>query len=305
MHKGDALFVIDPRPYQIKLEQAVAQYRAATAQLSLANSELWRARQLKHTDFGTAQAVDRSSATQLSDQATLDQAQAAIQDAQLDLEYCHVVAPFTGRIGAHRASVGSLISGSRGGTGTSTLLATLVSLDPIHLDFDMSESDYLTYSRFLQGAGSQAVDRTATVTLGDETRSARTGTLDFLDNAVDRASGTIHARATVANPDLFLAPGEFARLRLPMNRSQTVMLVPAAAVMLDQSQELVLTVAANDTVVPKTVETGPLEEGLRVVRSGLLPTDRVVIDGLMRAMPGTRVAPMAGTIHPVLDGGQG
>ncbi len=305
VHKGDVLFVIDPRPYQIKLEQAVAQYRAATAQLSLADSELWRAQQLKHTDFGTAQEVDRSSATRLSDQATLDQARAAIEDAQLDLEYCRVTAPFTGRIGAHQASVGSLVSGSRGGTGTSTLLATLVSLDPIHLDFDMSESDYLAYSRFLQGAGGQPVDRTATVTLGDETHSARTGTLDFLDNAVDRASGTIHARATVTNPDLFLAPGEFARLRLPMNRRQTVMLVPAAAVMLDQSQELVLTVAPNDTVVPKAVETGPLEDGLRVVRSGLLPTDRVVIDGLMRAMPGTRVAPMAGTIHPVLDGGQG
>ncbi len=169
VHKGDLLFVIDPRPYQIRLEQAVAQYRAATAQLTLADSELWRAQQLKHTDFGTAQAVDRSSATQLSDQATLDQARAAIDDAQLDLEYCRVTAPFTGRISAHQASVGSLVSGSRGGTGTSTLLTTLVSLDPIHLDFDMSEADYLAYARFLQGAGGQPSTAPCSVTLGDET----------------------------------------------------------------------------------------------------------------------------------------
>ncbi len=297
VHKGDLLFVIDPRPYQIKLAQAVAQYRAASAQLTLANSELWRAQQLKHTDFGTAQQVDRDSATQLSDQAALDQDHAAIQDAQLDLEYCRVVAPFTGRISSHRVSVGSLVSGSRGGTGTNTLLTTVVSLDPIHVDFDMSEADYLSYQRFLQGAGGQAPDRTVQVSLGDETRPARTGTLDFLDNVVDRASGTIHARATVANPSLFLAPGEFARLRLPITGRETVMLVPAAAVMLDQSQQLVLTVAPDGTVVPKPVQTGGLEHGLRIVRSGLQPTDRVIVDGLMRAVPGTKVNPTAGHIQ--------
>ncbi len=297
VHKGDLLFVIDPRPYQIKLAQAVAQYRAASAQLTLADSELWRAQQLKHTDFGTAQQVDRDSATQLSDQAALDQDRAAIQDAQLDLEYCRVVAPFTGRISSHRVSVGSLVSGSRGGTGTNTLLTTVVSLDPIHVDFDMSEADYLSYQRFLQGVGGQAPDRTVQVSLGDETRPARTGTLDFLDNALDRGSGTIHARATVANPSLFLAPGEFARLRLPITGQETVMLVPAAAVMLDQSQQLVLTVAPDGTVVPKAVETGGLEHGLRIVRSGLKPTDRVIVDGLMRAMPGTKVNPTAGHIQ--------
>ena len=301
VHKGDLLFVIDPRPYQIKLAQAVAQYRAASAQLTLANSELWRAQQLKHTDFGTAQQVDRDSATQLSDQATLDQDHAAIQDAQLDLEYCRVVAPFTGRISSHRVSVGSLVSGSRGGTGTNTLLTTVVSLDPIHVDFDMSEADYLSYQRFGQGAGGQVLDRTVQVSLGDETRSARTGTLDFLDNVVDRGSGTIHPRAPVANPSLVLAPGEFARLRLPITGRETVMLVPAAAVMLDQSQQLVLTVAPDGTVVPKPVQTGGLEHGLRIVRSGLKPTDRVVVDGLMRAVPGTKVNPTAGHIQLAAD----
>ena len=302
VHKGDLLFVIDPRPYQIKLEQAVAQYRAATAQLALATSELWRARQLKLTDFGTAQTVDQRNATQLADQASVDQAQAAIHDAQLDLEYCRVTAPFTGRLSAHRVSVGSLVGGSRGGSGTNTLLTTIVSLDPIHLDFDMSEADFLTYQRTTQGSRGEAIDRTVSVSLSDEAHSKRTGKLDFVDNVLDRSSGTIHARATLPNADLFLAPGEFARLRLPIGAAENVMLIPAAAVMLDQSQELVMTVAPNGTVVPKAVQTGALEDGLRVIRSGILPSDRIIIDGLMRAQPGGKVNPAAGTIHPVEDG---
>ena len=193
------------------------------------------------------------------------------------------------------------MNGSRGGNAANTLLTTVVSLDPIHVDFDMSEADYLSYQRVLQKAGGAVPDRTVQVSLGDETRPARTGTLDFLDNAVDRGSGTIHARATVPSPSLFLAPGELARLRLPITGSETVMLVPAAAVMLDQSQQLVMTVAPDGTVVPKLVQTGGLEHGLRIVRSGLKPTDRVIIDGLMRAMPGTRVNPNAGRIQLAAD----
>ena len=264
-------------------------------------AELWRAQQLKHTDFGTAQNVDQRAATQLADQATLDQAKASIHDAQLDLDYCRVTAPFTGRISMHRVSVGSLVSGSRGGAGTNTLLTTIVSLDPIHLDFDMSEADFLAYQHSLQGSHGQQADRTVDVSLGDEKGYTRTGKLDFVDNALDRSSGTIHARATLANPDLFLAPGEFARLRLPISQPEDVMLVPAAAVLLDQSQEMVLTVAPSGTVVPKMVETGGLQNGLRIVRSGLQPTDRIIIDGLMRAQPGTKVTPTNGVIHTVDD----
>ena len=298
VHKGDPLFVIDPRPYQIALEQAIAQARAAGAQLDLANSELWRAQQLKRTDFGTVENVDQRNEAKLAAEAALEQANAAIHNAQLDLEYCHVTAPFTGRIGAHQVSVGSLVTGSRGGTGANTLLTSLVSLDPIHLDFDMSESDFLTYQRALHAPGGPTLDNHVSVTLGDETRPSRTGTLDFLDNALDRGSGTIHARATLANTDLFLAPGEFARLRLPLSGPRRVLLIPAASVLLDQSQQLVLTVAPDGTVVPKTVQTGELEQGLRVVRSGLAPGDRVIIDGLVRAQPGMRVTPVQGVIRP-------
>src|SRR5262249_31129050 len=143
----------------------------------------------------------------------IDDAKSRISDAELDLEYCRVTAPFTGRIGARQVSIGSLIAGSRAGTGPTTLLATLVSLDPIYLDFDMSESDYLTFSR-QRAALAAPVRNKVLISLSDENRFARQGTLDFVDNALDRSSGTIHARATVSNPDLFLTPGAFARLRL-------------------------------------------------------------------------------------------
>jgi RND family efflux transporter MFP subunit len=296
VHKGDPLFVIDPRPFQIRLEQAVAQLKTAQARKALSDAELWRAQQLKRSDFGTAQNVDQRAAEQRSAQAAIDAAQAAIKDAQLDLEFSRIGAPFTGRIGAHLVSVGSLASGSRGGTSPTTLLATIVSLDPVYLDFDMSEADYLAYQRARRGAG-QPDD--VAISLDGDGHFDRHGTLDFIDNAVNRSSGTIHARATVANPDFAITPGQFARLRVATGSPTPALLVPAAAIVPDQSREIVMTVAADGTVVPKPVETGDLYHGLRVIHTGLAPTDTVVIDGLVRARPGAKVTPVAGTIAAV------
>jgi len=296
VHKGDLLFVIDPRPYEIKLAEATAQLRTASSRFALANSELIRAQALKRSNFGTAEAVDQRMSEQVAAQAAIDDAKAQIRDAQLDIEYCHITAPFTGRIGARLVSDGSLIAGSRAATSPTTLLTTLVSLDPIYLDFDMSESDYLTFSRErarLSGPLANAV----TISLGDENRFTRQGTLDFVDNALDRSSGTIHARATVPNPDLFLVPGEFARVRVAVAPPAPTLMVPDAAVVLDQSQHMVMTVAADGTVVPAPVQTGDLRGGLRVIQSGLAPGDRVIIDGLVHATPGTKVDPQEGTIR--------
>ncbi len=293
VHKGDLLFVIDERPYQIRLAEAVASVKSAQARLDLANSELWRARQLKQTQFGTAESVDQRVGDQEADTAALEQAEQAVRDAELDLDYCHIAAPFTGRISNHLVSVGNLVSGSRGGTSATTLLTTIVSLDPIHLDFDMSENDYLS---FVRAHGSNGLGEPVPFRLSDEPRATRTGTLDFVDNEIDRGSGTIHARATVGNSDLFLVPGEFARLSLATGRAVPALLVPDSAVMLDQSQSLVMTVAPDGTVVPKLVAVGPMVDGLRVIRSGLAPSDRVIIDGVMHAMPGTKVRPEAGSI---------
>ena len=147
VHKGDLLFTIDPRPYEIRLAQANAQLENATARLVLADRELGRAQALKRNDVVTPQNVDQRTADQRAAQAAVDDAKAQIRDAQFDIEHCRITAPFTGRIGAHLVSVGNLIAGSRAATSPTTLLATLVSLDPIYLDFDMSESDYLAFSR--------------------------------------------------------------------------------------------------------------------------------------------------------------
>ncbi|WP_419730204.1 efflux RND transporter periplasmic adaptor subunit [Lichenicola sp.] len=298
VHKGDLLFVIDPRPYQIKLASAVASVQTAQARLDLANSEFWRAQQLKHTDFGTAENVDQRSNDVRAATAALATGEQAVRDAQLDLDYSRVTAPFDGRIDDHQISVGSLVSGSRAGANTTTLLATVVSLDPIHLDFDMSENDFLAFQR---AHAPGELGETVRFRLGDETRTTHTGTVDFIDNTLDRSSGTIHARAIVPNHDLFLVPGEFARLVIDIGHPTSSLLVPDQSVMLDQSQSIVLTVAPNGTVIPKPVEVGALFKGLRVVQSGLAPTDRVIIDGLMHAMPGTKVTPTASAIHLAAD----
>jgi RND family efflux transporter MFP subunit len=301
VHKGDLLFVIDPRPFQIKLDQAIAQLQAAQARAVLTQAQLWRAQQLKQSSFGTAESVDQRAADQRSAEAAIETAKAAIRDAQLDLEFSRVVAPFTGRIGAHLVSVGSLVSGSRGGSSATTLLATIVSLDPIHLDFDMSEADYVAFLQAHRGRQGEEV----AINLDGDGSFDRSGTLDFIDNAVNRSSGTIHARATVPNPDLAITPGQFARLRVATGRAAPVLLVPAAAIVPDQARELVMTVAADGKVLPKPVGTGGLNRGLRIIRSGLEPTDRVVIDGLVRVRPGAMVQPVTGVIAPNPEGDNG
>jgi len=304
VHKGDLLFVIDPRPYEIKLEQAKAALQTATARVELANTQLSRAQSLRRNEFATQETVDQRSSEQDSSKAAIDDAKARIRDAELDLEYSQVRAPFNGRIGARQVSIGSLVAGSRASTSPTTLLATLVSLDPLYLDFDMSESDFLTFTRERARIGGPLANKVV-LGLSDENNFTRQGTLDFVDNALDRSSGTIHARATVPNADLFLAPGQFARLRVAIAPPATVYLLPDSSVVLDQSQHLVMTVQPDSTVKPKIVTTGDLRGGLRVILSGLEPTDRIIINGLVRAMPGAKVTPQDGAIQydATADGG--
>src|SRR5262249_3815625 len=191
VHKGDLLFTIDTRPYEIRLAQAQAQLETGTARLALAERELYRAQELKRSDFGTAQNVDQRTADLRTAQATIDDAKAQIRDAQFDLEHCRITAPFTGRIGTHLVSVGNLIAGNRAATSPTTLLATLVSLDPIYLDFDMSESDFLAFSRTRAQLKDKLADKVK-IALSDEEDYTRQGTLDFVDNKLNRSSGTIH-----------------------------------------------------------------------------------------------------------------
>jgi RND family efflux transporter MFP subunit len=293
VHRGDLLFTIDPAPYEIRLAQAKAQLESATARLDLANRERERAEKLLESHAVAREEFDTRVSEQTAAHAAIDAAKAQIRDAEFDLEHCRIAAPFTGRIGTHLVSVGNLIAGSRAATSPTTLLATLVSLDPIWLDFDMSESDYLAFSRERAKLKDNSAERVQ-IELSDEAQFTRQGRLDFVDNVLDRSSGTLHARATVSNPDLLLTPGEFARARLSVGAPTPYLLVPDSAVLPDQSQHLVLTVSPDGTVVPRQVEIGDLRDNLRVIRSGLNPKDRVIVDGLPYATPGSKVEAQEG-----------
>jgi RND family efflux transporter MFP subunit len=303
VHKGDVLFIIDPTPYEIKLSQVTAQVANARARLELASRQLTRAQTLEKTDAGTPENVEQRSAEQQSAQAALDEAQALVRDARFDLDHCRITAPFTGRIGTHLVSIGNLISGNRGGGSSTTLLATLVSLNPIYLNFDMSEADYMTFLRAQKKQKSSIVNK-AEVSLSDEKDFYRQGTLNFVDNTLDRSSGTIHARAIVPNNDLLLTPGAFARVRLAVSNAAPTLLVPDASVLTDQSDHVVLTVGSDDVVVAKKVQLGEIRNGLRVIRSGLEASDRVVVEGVPTTTPGSKVSPKNGPIRPASDEGR-
>ena len=296
VHKGDLLFSIDPVPYEIRLAQARAQLESAQARSTLAARELTRAQTLQRGDAGSIENVDQRSSERRDAQAAIDAAQAQIRDAQFDLDHCRIAAPITGRIGTHLVSVGNLIAGSRTASSPTTLLTTIVSLDPIWLDFDMSESDYDSFAR-ARGAATGPLAETVEIAPNGTAAYDRRGTLDFVDNAIDRSSGVIHARATVPNPNLDLTPGAFARLRLLVGAPRQVLLVPDASILPDQSHHIVLTVGAGDKVTPKLVEPGELRGSLRIILSGLDAGDRVITDGLVYAAPGAKVAVREGAIE--------
>jgi RND family efflux transporter MFP subunit len=298
VHQGDLLFTIDPQPYEIVLAEATARLGVATAHLELAERQLARAKDLRQSDAGTVENVDQRTGDQRAAQASVEEAKARIRDAQFDLDRCRIYSPFTGRIGKHLVSIGNLIGGSRTANGPTTLLATLVSLDPIYFDFDMSEADFLLFSKYRAGMKSSHIRHVALALDGDK-GYLHEGTFDFLDNVLDRSSGTIRARATVPNSNFALVPGEFARVQLVVAPPAPTLLVPDAVVQPDQSQHAVLTVSSDGSVMTKRVEVGDLQNGLRVIRSGLAANDRVIIGGLLYAGRGAKVTTQYGTITPV------
>jgi RND family efflux transporter MFP subunit len=295
VRKGDLLFVIDPRPYEIQLQQATAQRETAAAALELADKQVARTARLNRQQIATDDLLDQRAQTQRTAAAAVQTAEAAMRSAQLNLEFTRIVAPFGGRTSMRRVSVGSLVSG---GASDPTALTSIVSLDPIYLDFDMSEADYVTYRHSSAGQPADA-KTTVQISLDGEQAWSRTGELNFLDNQIDRGSGTLHARATLSNPDLTIAPGQFARVRLPVSPAQPALLVPDSALATDQSSKTLMVVQDDGTVVPKQVEIGALEDnGMRVITRGLLPTDRVAINGLMRLRPGLKVEAHLALLSP-------
>ena len=296
--EGDLLFVIDPRPYEATLAAARAQLAQANAQVDLATQQLNRSAELRKKDFEPASNYDQRVSDLKVATAATESAKAAIRSAELNVGFTQITAPLAGRISNHQVSVGNLVSGSD--SATTPALTTIVSLDPIYFYFDMSEGDYLTYQRATAaGKLDEARDSSPVyVRLTDETEWPRRGLLNFIDNQVDRGAGTIRARATFANSDFFVTPGQFGRIRIAASERYNAILIPDGAVVTDQSRKVVMTVKDDGTVEPKVVRPGPMtDDGLRIIRSGLAPTDRVIINGLVRARPGGKVTPQPGNIE--------
>jgi multidrug efflux system membrane fusion protein len=293
--KDDLLFVIDQRPYQIAVEQAKADIERAQAKLDIATQDVNRATPLLQSQTLTEREFDTRKSLQRDAAGQLAAANAALKQAELNLEWTEVRAPIAGRISDKRVDAGNLITGGQTGA---TLLSVIVSIDPIHFVFDGSETDFLHYLR-LAAAGTRPSSRDApnpvAVRLADETEFTHMGRMDFVDNAINPKTGTIRGRAIFDNKDGFLTPGFFGRLRL-FGGTHDALLIPDGAIASDQANKIVFTVAEDGTVGTKRVELGPIIDGLRVVRSGLVPTDRIVIDGLPRARPGQKVTAEDGAI---------
>lgn len=292
VRRGQLLFTLDPRPAQAALASARAALAQANAQLTLARSEYERAQTLLESQAVSQAEADTRRGAVLTAEAAVAAANAGIRARQLDLEFTRVVAPISGRVSDRRVDPGNLIGG---GSSAGDILTTIVSSAPIYFTFDGSEAVMLKYQRQARNGAAPIQVR-----LQDESTYSRSGSLDFTDNAIDTASGVIRLRAVVPNADGFLKPGMFGQARLAGSGSYQAMLVPDAAVATDQARRIVYVVAADGSVAPKPVVLGPLVDGLRVVRSGLAATDRVIINGVQRIQqPGMKVQPTNGRIQPV------
>jgi multidrug efflux system membrane fusion protein len=295
--QGDLLFVIDPRPYRIAVDQAKADLERARAKLEIASLDVQRATPLVNNQTLTQREFDTRKSTERDAAGQVGSAEAALRQAELNLEWTDVRAPIAGRISDRRVDPGNLITG---GQSNATLLTVVVSNDPIHFIFDGSEADFLRYLRLSQSGArpsSRDVQNPVAVRLADETEFKHKGKMNFVDNTLSPRTGTIRGRAVFDNKDGLLTPGFFGRLRL-FGGEHEALLIPDSAIASDQSRKIVFTVADDGTVGTKLVELGPIVDGLRVIRSGLAATDRIVIDGLQRARPGSKVKPEDGKIEP-------
>src|SRR3984957_1755307 len=304
---GDLLFTIDRRPFQIALAQAQAGLAQTKATLAFAESDLARAQGLAIGSVITQQTFDQRTQAKRSAEASVAAQEAAERQAALDLEFTELRAPVSGRIGDRRVSIGNLVTG--GTAGNTSLLATIESIDPIRFEFTLDEASYLRYGDLTtDGAGAnRGFTLPVRLKLLNETAFSHEGKVDFVDNAIDRSSSTIRARAVLPNPDGRFTPGMFARVRMAAAPPKNELLVPDAAIGVEQVRKFVLVVDAENVARPKYVTLGPVVDGLRVVAEGLTPDDNVIINGLMRARPGAKVTPQqasiasASTASPQID----
>jgi len=295
--EGDDLFTIDRRPFEAALAQAKAAREQAEANLAFAESDLKRGESLIRGTTITQQTLDQRTQAKRVAEASVTAQEAAQRQAELDLQFTELKAPISGRIGDRRVSVGNLVTG--GTAGNTTLLATVVSVDPIRFEFTMDEASYLRYLRAATEAAATSSNRgmslPAKLKLIDERDFVHEGKIDFVDNAIDRSSGTIRGRAEFRNPDGKLTPGMFGRIQIAVSKPAVALLVPDSAIGTEQVRKFVYAVSPDDVANPKYVTLGSVVDGMRVITDGLDSDDTVVVNGLMRVRPGTKVSPQQAT----------
>ena len=286
--KGDLLMRIDPRPFQTTLDSAKAQLASAEAEQRRTRIELERGQELVESGALSVQVLDERLAASLRADAEIVIAEAAIRSAELNVEFTEVRAPFDGRISDRAVNIGALV------VENNSVVTTLIATDPIYLEFTGSEADFLKYSR-LSLNGNRESSRNAAnpveARLIDEQGWPHKGVMNFVDNELDPGSGTIRARAIFDNPDEFLTPGLFARLRIIGSGEYEALLLPDEAILSDQARKIVLVVDGEGMVGARVVELGPVHQGLRVIRSGITAKDTVIVNGVLRARPGGQVVP--------------
>jgi len=296
--EGDLLFSLDRRAYEIAVESAKADVARVEAQLEFNAADVERAEPLAKSKTISDQSFDQRKANLSVARAQLQAAQAALKTAELNLEWTEVRAPISGRISDRKLDVGNLVAG--GAAASTSLLSTIVSLDPIHFLFDVSEADFLRYARlFMSGARgpSRDLSNPVRIKLADEDKFGHEGRMDFVDNQLNARSGTLRGRAVVDNKGDLLAPGLFGRLQLFAGEVDGL-LIPDNAVVSDQARKIVFLVGDDNVVKPAPVTLGAIVDGLRVVKSGLRGEDQIIVDGLANpgVRPGAKVAPKPGEI---------
>ena len=288
VRQGDPLFTIDPRPYEAEVARAEAALEQARTRKQLADSELERAQRLVSTQAISREELDSRVSGRAEGDAAIHAAEAALKLARLNLEWTVVRAPISGRVGRAEVTAGNVV---QAGAPSPTILTTIVALDPIYVYFDSDEQAYLKQMR-LTGTPTTPVQ----IGLVNETGFPHEGKLDFVDNRVDQAAGTVRVRAVLANPGHQFAPGLFARVRLASSDRHAATLIQDQAVGTDQDRKFVLVLKADSTVEYRPITLGPIVDGLRDVRTGLAPGEQVVINGLMRVRPGMKVVAKASSM---------
>ena len=287
--QGTTLFTIEPETYKLKLEQAQAAETGLQSSLKQTEADFKRQSDLVQRQVVAQSTLDTSTAARDNAQANLQQAQVNTKIAQVNYGYTNVTAPFDGVVSAHLASVGELV-----GVASPTQLATIVALDPIYVNFNVNEQDVLRIREDLRKRGMTVNEiRQLPIEVGLQTEAGypHKGKLDYVSPNLNQSTGTLAVRGILPNSDRVLLPGFFVRIRVPYDEQNDALLVPDTALGTDQAGRYVLVVNADNVVEQRKVATGPLEGGLRVIESGLKGDDKVVVAGLLRAIPGQKVDP--------------